>query len=78
MQQQYGIQDHYSGEIVGEYVADLFVENQVLVELKVTKELDNIHMARWMNYLKATGLKICLLINFGKSKIQVKRIVNHL
>ena len=78
VQQQYGIQVLYSGIIVGEYVADLFVENQVLVELKAVKELDNIHLAQCMNYLKATDLKLCLLLNFGKPKVQIKRIVNKL
>jgi GxxExxY protein len=60
---------------VGEFMADLLVENRVLVELKAVKELDNIHMAQCMNYLKATDMKICLLFNFGKPKIQYKRIV---
>ena len=75
VQQQYGIQVFYTGSIVGEYVADLLVENQVIVELKSFVGLDNIHMAQCMNYLKATGMKICLLINFGKPKIQIKRII---
>ena len=76
--QQYGIQVLYTGVVVGEYVADLLVEEQVLVELKTVRELDNVHMAQCMNYLKATGMKICLLINFGKPKVQIKRIVNNL
>jgi GxxExxY protein len=75
VQQQYGIQVFYAGSVVGEYVADLLVENQVIVELKSAVGLDNIHMAQCMNYLKATGMKICLLINFGKPKIQIKRII---
>ena len=78
VQQQHGIQVYYSGAVVGEYIADLVVENQVLVELKAVKELDLVHMAQCMNYLKATSLKVCLLINFGRPKIQVKRIVNNL
>lgn len=78
VQQQHGIQVFYAGSVVGEYVADLLVANVVLVELKAVKELDNIHMAQCMNYLKATGMKICLLFNFGKPKIQYKRIVNNL
>ena len=75
VQQQYGIQVFYVGSVVGEYVADLLVENQVIVELKNAAGLDNIHMAQCMNYLKATGMKICKLINFGKPKIQIKRII---
>jgi GxxExxY protein len=65
----------YRGEVVGDYYADLLVENLVLVELKAVKEFDDVHKAQCINYLKATGLRICLLINFGKSKIEIKRIV---
>jgi len=73
--QQYGIQIHYEGILVGEYVADLLVEECVLVELKAVKAFDEIHMAQCLNYLKATGLHICLLINFGKPRVEIKRIV---
>jgi len=62
--------------VVGEYVADLLVEGLVLVELKAIKEFDNIHVAQCLNYLKATGLQLCLLINFGTPKIRIKRIVS--
>ena len=62
--------------VVGEYVADLLVEGMVLVELKAIKEFDNIHLAQCLNYLKATGLDLCLLINFGTPKIRIKRIVS--
>jgi GxxExxY protein len=62
--------------VVGEYVADLLVEGLVLVELKAIKELDNIHLAQCLNYLKATGLQLCLLINFGTPKIRIKRVVS--
>ncbi len=66
----------YNGQIVGDYVADLLVEDLVLVELKATRSLDDIHAAQCLNYLKATGLKVCLLINIGQPRIQVKRIVS--
>ena len=75
--QQYPIPVTWRGELVGDYCADLLVEGSVIVELKAVKELDEIHMAQCLNYLKATGLKICLLINFGKSQIEVKRIVRN-
>jgi len=74
--QQHGIQVHYDTAIVGEYVADLLVEQCILVELKAVKALDNIHQAQCLNYLKATGYHVCLLINFGSPKIEIKRIVN--
>lgn len=73
--QQHRVPVLYDGVVVGDYVADLLVENCVLVELKAVKELDNIHQAQCINYLKATGLKVCLLLNFGKPRVQVKRIV---
>ena len=73
--QQYGIQVTYDGVLIGEFAADLFVEECVLVELKTAKALDEAHMAQCLNYLKATGLQVCLLINFGTPKVQIKRIV---
>jgi GxxExxY protein len=76
--QQYPIAVTWRGEMVGDYCADLFVEGSVIVELKAVKALDEVHMAQCLNYLKATGLKICLLINFGKAQIEVKRIVRGL
>jgi GxxExxY protein len=57
-------------------MADLLVQNEVLVELKVVKGLDNMHMAQCLNYLMATGLKVCLLLNFGIPKVQIRRLVN--
>ncbi len=69
--QQYPIQVHYDGLIVGDYAADLLVENQLIVELKTVKELDQIHMAQCINYMKATGKNICLLINFFKSTLGI-------
>jgi GxxExxY protein len=74
--QQAGVDVNYDGVVVGEYVADLLVENEILVELKAVKALDNVHMAQCMNYLKATGLQVCLLINFGAPRIEVKRVLN--
>ncbi|HUO44087.1 MAG TPA: GxxExxY protein [Burkholderiales bacterium] len=74
--QQYGVQVHYEENIVGEYTADLPVERKIVAELKTTKVLDDIHAAQCLNYLKVTGLTVCLLINFGRPKIEVKRIVN--
>lgn len=75
--QQHSIKVLYDQVEVGDYVADLLVENQVLVELKAIKAIDDVHRAQCMNYLKATGHSVCLLINFGSSKLEVKRIVNN-
>jgi GxxExxY protein len=65
---------YYDGIIVGEYIADLIVGGKVLVEVKAIRAFDEIHTAQCLNYLAATGLTICLLINFGK-KVEIKRIV---
>jgi GxxExxY protein len=70
---QYGIKIHYDNIIVGEYVVDLLVEDLVLVELKAVKDFDEIHYAQCLNYLNATKLPVCLLLNFGKPKIEIKR-----
>ena len=64
--------------MVGEFAADLLVEGCVLVELKAARALDDIHRAQCLNYLKATGLTVCLLINFGRPKVEVKRLVLNL
>ena len=55
--------------------ADLLVERIVLVELKLAKAIDEIHRAQCLNYLKATGLHLCLLLDFDKSRLEIKRIV---
>jgi GxxExxY protein len=75
--QQHAINVNYKNTSVGEYAADIFVNNQVILELKAISGLDNNHQAQCMNYLKATNLQVCLLINFGKPKVEIKRIVNN-
>ncbi len=60
------IKVYYEGEEVGEYHADLLVENCVIVELKAARELDEEHEAQLLNYLKATKYEVGLLMNFGK------------
>ncbi len=76
VEQQRPLKVLYDGIVVGDYCADLLVEQAVLVELKVAKALEDVHFAQCMNYLKCTGLKVCLLINFGTPKVQVKRLVH--
>ena len=74
--QQSAMKVMYQGQVVGDYIADLVVNGRVIVEIKSTKHLEQIHMAQGLNYLKATGLQLCLLINFGTPKVEVKRIIN--
>ena len=65
----------YEAQVVGEYVADFVVEKMVLVELKAVQALVGVHQAQALNDLKATGLKVCLLLNFGQSRLDVKRVI---
>ena len=76
VEQQKPVQVTYDGIVVGEYDADLLVDSILLVELKAEKTLDSIHVAQCLNYLKATGLPLCLLLNFGTPRIQIKRLAN--
>jgi GxxExxY protein len=64
----------YDGEVVGDYVADMVVEDKIILELKALRELHEIHEVQLINYLKATGMEVGLLINFGTS-VDVKRKV---
>jgi GxxExxY protein len=72
---QFPIKVKYKDTVVGEYFADLLVEEQVIVELKTVEKIDKIHEAQILNYLKATGIKIGLLVNFKNKKADIKRLV---
>lgn len=65
----------YKGKTVGEYYADIVVDDQVIIELKAVEKLQKIHEAQLLNYLKATDYKIGLLINFTYPKAVIKRFV---
>lgn len=69
------IQVKYNGVVVGEYDADLIVDGSIAVELKVTPQYDKRDEAQLLNELKATGIKVGLLINFGRAKVEYKRLV---
>ncbi len=75
-QQQKPLKVFYDGVVVGNFVTDLIVEDKLLVELKVVTTLLSNHKAQLMNYLKATGMPVGLLLNFGTPKVGVQRIVN--
>ncbi len=65
----------YKDMDIGTYVANLVVNGKILVELKAVESLSNLHKAQVLNYLKATGFKLGLLINFGKERVEYKRLV---
>ncbi len=72
--QQQSIEVFCEGEKVGKFIADLVVEGRVIVEVKAVQALDDAHVAQGLNYLRTTGLPTCLLVNFGKAKIEVRRL----
>src|SRR3954451_6261907 len=76
VEQQPAVTTRYDGVVVGSYTADLLVEKTVLVELKAVTALDTVHRAQCINYLKGSGLRLCLLLNFGTPKLEIKRLVN--
>jgi len=63
---QKGIHVFFRGQIVGDFRADVIVENKVLIELKACKTLNDSHIAQTLNYLKATAIEVALLVNFGQ------------
>jgi GxxExxY protein len=65
----------YKGQSVGEYFADILVEDLLVVELKCVERLGNEHTAQCLNYLRASGRRVCLLVNFQKPKVEWKRII---
>ena len=77
VKQQYPLEVFYEDKVVGEYFADLLVENKIILELKAIKALDDIHLAQILNYLKACDMNFGLLINFGTPRVEIKRVVNN-
>lgn len=74
---QVPIQVSYKDEFVGDYYADILIEKKLIVELKCAERLGNDHLAQCLNYLKATGHGIALLVNFQHPKVEWKRVVNN-
>jgi len=73
--QQYAIEVVYKNQIVGDYIADIVIDNKIILELKSVNSLNDAHIAQTLNYLKATGFELGLLINFGKEQLEYKRLV---
>jgi GxxExxY protein len=65
----------YKGEYAGEYFADILVEDVLVIELKCVERLGNEHTAQCLNYLRASGRTVCLLVNFQRPKVEWRRIV---
>jgi GxxExxY protein len=78
IKQQCPIKVEYNGVDVGDFVADLLINDSIVVELKSVRHLLPIHEVQLVNYLKATGYELGLLINFGEQKVGVRRKVREL
>jgi GxxExxY protein len=68
----------YKGFPVGDYCADIVVEDVIVVELKCVEHLSNEHIAQCLNYLRASGRNVCLLVNFQRAKVEWKRILHEI
>ena len=76
-ERQKRLQVFYKGRNVGDYIADLVVDGKIILELKALSSLNKIHEVQAHNYLAATGLRLAILLNFGASSLQSKRIILH-
>lgn len=63
----------YKGVIIGDYIADIIVNSKIILELKSIEKLNVIHEVQLVNYLKATGIEVGLLINFNPNKVEIKK-----
>jgi GxxExxY protein len=75
VEQQRPVQVLYQGTVVGDYIPDLVVEQSIVVEVKAITGLERIHRQQCINYLRATGYRVCLLLNFGQPRFEMKRLV---
>ena len=75
-EQQVPISVYFEGEIVGEYFADILVDDKIVLELKVSDNIADSHRAQMLNYLKAIDLTLGIIVNFGRKKLEYERIVN--
>ncbi|HEY3134865.1 MAG TPA: GxxExxY protein [Blastocatellia bacterium] len=75
VEQQKPVKVIYEGVIVGDFAADIIVNGSVILELKAAKMIDEIHKAQLLNYLRATDHKVGLILNFGTSRLGIKRMV---
>ncbi|MEW5944478.1 MAG: GxxExxY protein [Pseudomonadota bacterium] len=73
--QQVPIAVMFEGETIGEYCADILVENKIILELKAVEAISDAHRAQALNYLKATNLRLALILNFGKQRLEHERLV---
>ena len=73
--QQVPLEIHYHGHVVGKYFPDVLVEGKVIVEVKSVERIAKEHVAQTLNYLKATGLRLGIILNFNRNTVDVERLV---
>lgn len=73
--QQHPVLVHFEGVVVGNYVADILVQDSIILELKSMDRITDVHRAQTLNYLKATGLRLGIILNFGKTRLEQDRLV---
>jgi GxxExxY protein len=75
-QQQCPVSVCFQGEEIGHYVADIVVDNCIILELKLQDRITDANRAQTLNYLKATGYRLAIILNFGKSRLEYERLAN--
>ncbi|HQU84027.1 MAG TPA: GxxExxY protein [Pyrinomonadaceae bacterium] len=75
-EQQVPIKVWFEGEVVGDYIADILVEDKIILELKVAEKISDVFKAQTLNYLKATKLDVALILNFGGKSLEHFRLIN--
>jgi len=66
---------YFQNQVVGQYFADILVDNKIILELKTVDTIANVHKAQVLNYLRATGIKLGLILNFAKPRLEYRRLV---
>ena len=74
-EQQIPIHVYFHGQVIGDYITDILVDDCIILELKAQDKIIDVHKAQTLNYLKATNLKLAILLNFGKHKLEYERLV---
>lgn len=74
--QQAPVTVYFEGKVVGDYFADILIDDKIILELKSAENIVDAHRAQTLNYLKATGLTLAIIVNFGKKKLEYERLVN--
>lgn len=72
---QFPVKVNYKGQAIGEYIADIVVEDKIILEIKAQEKIRPEHKSQLLNYLKATNMKIGFLINFTHPEVQIERFV---